>query len=483
MVDIKSFGALGDGIANDTNAFILAEGSNNPEILVSSGRYIVENIPLTKKYNGSGQIILDGIPKAKSFSEVKSLPLRGSNPSDYFGGSQQYTSSEEFLVSETVDRKSIVGPYYDYPLIQHFNRSTFKSGESGYDSTIARPTVPGTKYVFVTDITPFEVGQQIVIGAYLPNREINYITAVHPTGQIDLQYEIISQIGDYTHNTIAAVGLSSRTHTSIYQTEMDVLGERTGGDFIAHNTRISCGATHNPGRNHAFDRTTIGFMAGDAYAYTDGCYIAGTEHMYFDTATPAGIPQSGDIFVIDQVKSFIREVDTGNYGSVWLGTIYKSEGCKYANSTHVISGKWKRGLDTSLADFGVDGAAIALKSGHKIYWGCSSTPDIDGFTFWADRVGQIAMKGDNDGSDYWEVSVGGVPSLRARSSGIGVSGTITASGDILTTGNLRTIGAGSQIAVPTGGSVRLSGVSGGTYLTFDGNNIYIVKNGSVVASW
>lgn len=484
MLDIKSFGAVGDGIADDSNSFTLAENSQEQEIYISVGTYLITNINLSKRYYGPGQIVLNGIKLARKFSNVTELPTRGSSPSDYFGGEQSFTESEQFHIDSSVNRKSIDAPYYDYPLIQHFNRSTFESGESGYDAAISRPTVPGTNYVFVTDITPFKVGDEVIIGAYLPDGELNVLTGVYPTGQMDLLYPIQHQHGSYTENTIASVALSKRTHTSIYQTEMDVLGDRTGGDFIAHSTRIACGATHNPGRNHAFDRTTIGFVGGDAVAYEDGIYIAGTEYMYYDTATPGGVQKSGDIFVVDQVRSFTREKDTGNYGCVWLGTLYKSEGSKYANSTHVISGKWKRGLDTSLADFGQDNAAVAFGKGHKVYWNCQSNPDLDGFKFWSDQLGGISMKGDNDGvSDFWEINVNGNPAIRARNSGVAVSGSITASTAIMAADSLSAIGSGSQISVPVGGSIRLSGLNGGTYLTFDGSKVYLVKNGAAVASW
>jgi hypothetical protein len=57
----EDFGALGDGKADDSNAFSLAESSAFPVIELTRGRvYVVNGLTLKKAYIGSGQILLNG---------------------------------------------------------------------------------------------------------------------------------------------------------------------------------------------------------------------------------------------------------------------------------------------------------------------------------------------------------------------------------------------------------------------------------------
>lgn len=412
-----------------------------------------------------------------NITSVNALPARGTNPADYFGGDLSHVQPEQFTISPSVNRTALDTPYYDYPLIQHFNRSTFKSGHSGYDADIIGGGAAGSNMVTVNDATPFTVGQAVVISPYTAQSENNVVTGINAgTGVLTLQNNLT-----FTHPAtgIHSVSAGARTHTSVYQTEVSVEGSRTGGDFIAQSLRIAANPTHNAGRDHAFDRTTIGFLGGDAFALTDGVYIAGTEFHYYDK----GNGPAARAFVIDQTRSFIRENDTPGFGCVWLGSLYKSEGSKACNSTHVISGKWKRGIDTALADFGTDQAAGALKTGHRIYWGCLSTPDLDGFAFWADTLGGIFIRGDNDGTDFWEVNVGGSAALRVRSTGVAVGGSLTTSGNIITGGDVEISKPQGQLTVPMNGSIRLNGMAGDTYLTYNGTSVMLVKSGTVVASW
>lgn len=470
IVSIVDFGATDGEFVDSSAAFIAAEASTVNEIYIPQGIWNAQSTALTKKYYGHGKILQDGVYIGGDYSRIATLPARGSHPADFYGGDTSHVNPEQFIIDSTVNRESLTTPYYDYPLIQHFNRATFKSGHSGYDSALSQATIIGTNYCKVIDALPFSVGMEVVIGSYLPNAEIKTITAINiGTGTITFDSNFASVIGSNTENNIASVSRSRRTHTSINQTEMDVLGAGVGGDFIAHSSRIACGSTHNIGRNHAFDRTTIGFSGGDAVAYKDGIYIAGHEFMYYDAAAPTGAPESGNIFVIDTVRSFYRTRDDGTFGCVWLGTLYKSEGSLPANAAHVVSGKWKRALDTVLADLGATQAAVSMAANQRIYWGSQASYDVDGFRFWGDTLGTIYNTGYNDGaSNLWEVNVDGVPVLRARSTGVSVAGTLTSSASLI---------SGDNISINAGKKMLLNGSSGNTYLVADTLHIYAVING------
>jgi hypothetical protein len=450
--NLLSFGATVDA------AVSAAEASSLDEIYVPEGSYAT-TIATTKRYVGLGKLVQSGTAHAKTYSRVTELPAFGL----YFAGDDRFTAPEEFIIEASVDRTAIDTPYYYYPLIQHFNRSTFRSGHSGYDADITGGGTAGTNNLFVNDVTPFTVGDTVIVSPYTSVAETAVISAINvSTKLISFNFALVN-----THPStgIHALSLGKRTHTATYQTEFSVEGSRTGGDFIAHNMRIAANPTHNAGRDHCFDRTTIGFMGGDAFGLTDGVYIAGNEHHYYDKGTGT----AADIFVIDSTKSFIRENNTGARGAVWLGTLYKSEGTKYANAAHVITGKWLRGIDTALADLGTDQAALSHKFGHRHYWGSTANNDLDGFAFWGAALGTVFTTGNTDGTGvYWAVNAGGAQSLTARPTGVGVGGTLTVS-DVI-------IGA-KDISVPQGFKLRLNGSSGNTYLTFDGSNVYLITNG------
>lgn len=57
---ITSFGAVGDGVTNDSAAFSAAEASAENRFFLPDGLYIVSGVALTKFYWGNGKILLDG---------------------------------------------------------------------------------------------------------------------------------------------------------------------------------------------------------------------------------------------------------------------------------------------------------------------------------------------------------------------------------------------------------------------------------------
>lgn len=415
---------------------------------------------MTKEYYGPGVLVWNGVTRGRRFNQLTTKPAFSVTPNLYYGGDMRHVQPEEWVMEASVNRTSLSEPYYYYPMIQHFNRSTFRSGHSGYDARITSTTAPGATTITVNDTSPFAVGMDVMIDPYSPTLEYAQIIGINPgTGELTFVHPLTYA---HTNTGFSAVTTGARTNTSIYQTEFSVEGNRTGGDFIGHVQRIAANPTHNTGRDHAFDRTTIGYMAGDAFGLTDGVYIAGYEHHYYDK----GNSDAADIFVIDSTKSFIRENSTGARGCVWLGTLYKSEGSKYCNAAHVVTGKWLRGLDTVLADLGTDRAAINMASGQRIYFGSTSNPDVDGFRFWGDTLGLQYITGDTDGNGrFLEMNVEGVPALRARSTGISVGGTATTTGDILPGGHIR-LTQGKRIYFGTD-----------TYLIFDGSAVYLVTNG------
>lgn len=67
IASLKDFGAVGDGVTNDTAAVAAAEASTFPRIYVPAGRYLTTYTPfqaLNKVYEGPGQLIVGGYGSA-----------------------------------------------------------------------------------------------------------------------------------------------------------------------------------------------------------------------------------------------------------------------------------------------------------------------------------------------------------------------------------------------------------------------------------
>lgn len=60
VVNVKDFGAVGDGVTDDTAAFTAIEALSAPEVFLPAGSYVVAGLALKKRYSGPGAIVLDG---------------------------------------------------------------------------------------------------------------------------------------------------------------------------------------------------------------------------------------------------------------------------------------------------------------------------------------------------------------------------------------------------------------------------------------
>lgn len=58
---ITFWGAVGDGVTNDTAAFVAAEAAGVNDIYLPDGNFVVNNIALNKRYSGPGVIVRSGI--------------------------------------------------------------------------------------------------------------------------------------------------------------------------------------------------------------------------------------------------------------------------------------------------------------------------------------------------------------------------------------------------------------------------------------
>jgi hypothetical protein len=80
-VNVRDYGAVGDGVTDDTVALAAADGSANTDLQVPQGVYVTTDVAtdLEKNYEGQGQLETDGNKRGKFFSAVKSAPSSEGN--------------------------------------------------------------------------------------------------------------------------------------------------------------------------------------------------------------------------------------------------------------------------------------------------------------------------------------------------------------------------------------------------------------------
>ena len=70
-VSVKDFGALGDGVTNETSIFTTIENLSQTFIYLPTGTYVVTGITLDKTYYGPGIIKLDGTNRPQTLSNAR----------------------------------------------------------------------------------------------------------------------------------------------------------------------------------------------------------------------------------------------------------------------------------------------------------------------------------------------------------------------------------------------------------------------------
>lgn len=70
VVSVKDFGAVGDGVTDDSSAFTLAEAADEDYIFIPEGTYIVSGVTLNNTYYGPGVIELNSVVQDVWFDEL-----------------------------------------------------------------------------------------------------------------------------------------------------------------------------------------------------------------------------------------------------------------------------------------------------------------------------------------------------------------------------------------------------------------------------
>jgi len=401
------FGAVGNGISNDTFAFTAAEASTDTKIWLEEGTYnVITGSPLLKTYLGQGKILLNGNIVGQTYGNINVLTPNVSSPAAYGEGDITHIFKENWVIEGV--RENLQQYYFESRTTPHFAEMTNNTGHSGGSAKIMAAMLSGA-----TTCTINAAGTEIVPGAVV--QIVGGPGGGGTPGDILTILSVVGTTVTFTSGTTQSYPASSTGHYYLTTANRTMnpyqyvgLDHRGGGDAYAHVARVNVyNDNQQPGQTHFFTTATGSMYGGDMTGCTAGVYLTGMEQQYTDN-TFGGIK---NIAVISNVQSFNRNIDNGTYGCIWNGTLFKSEGTVYCNSAHVIQGKWKRGIDTVLGDFGTDQMAILMKADQKIGFNGFTTADSDGYSLWG-SVSSTTHIGLNSSLGAMEHVVNGTSVLR-----------------------------------------------------------------------
>lgn len=366
---ILDFDGVGDNATDNAQAFLNAEASSYERVYLPEGTYYAGGLgsfQLTKFYYGPGTIRLDGPGFTPGrFTQIMASPTKGTgtDANYYFSGDTSRVDPEYFILGSSNQniRQSLTEEYFESTTTPHFEYFVNYSGGSGGDArmTVAAPlgaetvTVAGTGGLATGDTIGFN---NVSTGLQVHTATITGLTATTVT---------------FTPGLPIALGISStlvkgtRTMQQFRFTQLNHLGQ---GDAYCQTYRVTSSYVPLSGQDHFFYTSTAGVIGGDITHGTDGCYSTTFEFRAVDSGK--------DVAHISYVQSLSRDfAGPSNYGAVWLGTFFKSEGSQYCEAAHVVSGKWKRGLDTVLMVPDTDKAVVNLAADQRVYLNSSATGD------------------------------------------------------------------------------------------------------------
>jgi hypothetical protein len=403
---LDTFGTIDSGgvntSANDA-AFTAAEASSYSSIYIPDGLYAttLPHSSLTKAYVGRGVILQGGEALPAKFSWMVSKPSTWATQgaAGWFRGDQRFTDGGEYHVLGTGVREyDLTSRYFESNCIPHHAWMDINSGNSGLNAHLQSAASTGSKTLTLTGNAPSAwIGKQIAFISGLDGSQLQTTTVTGVSSNTITINDFPAS--NYAAGTALATG--KRTWNGHTYVKINHAG---GGDGYGHIVRIQNNYQPKASETHIFETATSGQYGGDHYFGYSGTYGTGWENAAHDNGN--------DVAYIAQVDTFVRDNDTGARAAVWYGTLFKSEGSKPADTAHVVSGKWRIGLDTSFADlsnFSSPGdnfnAAITMALGQRIVFNQSrTTTGRGGSTLYSNGFagvkGDMFLESGNDGSDY-----------------------------------------------------------------------------------
>lgn len=181
------------------------------------------------------------------------------------------------------------------------------------------------------------------------------------------------------------------------------------GDLVARNF-FGVGYSTRSGATHWLSCPAVVVENGNLGVEPGtGCvYLNHSEYVYSDN--------NNDANVVDRVRNYHRENDTGALNQVWIHDRPQSVGPKRINAFYSPSGPSRNGIDFGCADL-LGGAAVVLAANQRIYYDAVATADALGVKMYSQNVGQVFTEYDGPDS-RWKLVVHNQPVIAASDSDI-----------------------------------------------------------------
>jgi len=409
-----SLGGVGNGDpanpaagTNNAAAFATAVANGSSRIWINDGTFrTTGGTGLQKYFDGSGKIFNspsgEVLPGRYTYLVTPPTQYPTQGIGGWFAGQTDFIEAETFVIGAAC-RTSITDRYFEATTIPHNRWFISYGGSSSVIARLASGISSGAGTATLNSVDGLSVGNVIGFSTAADTGFLDTVTI----DTIDTGTKVITFHPNVANAylTGAVVALARRTNNPFRYLKAT---NYAAGDFGSDLSRVIQQYTALAGQTHFFDTSTVYQYGGDInfQGTSSGTYATGWESQYNDNGNDAA--------VIAQVDTFTRTNDTGARSVIWFGTYFNSAGSKPSDAAHVITGKWRVGIDTVRADLTTwisasDGynAAISTALGHR--WIMNSTANAAGRggsgglypTLWGNTPGDMFIESGNDGtSDF-----------------------------------------------------------------------------------
>lgn len=506
FVDV--FGGNGDGSTSNDTAFTNAEASSYDRIWLPEGNYWTTkaNSFFNKWYEGPGKILISsGAGVVPGKRNLAALPSFGTITTEYGESGDTDFTDIRYEYIRTGTRESISraidltanGPYFQAGACGTFVRFFSLSGSSGTNAhlvaaanaTATTADLNSADGLSIGNVIGFQLSDNAVPGDVVTITNISIgggtggsdritftpaLTNTYPFAGSD--WAVPQYVSGYA--TSSQVSKGRRTNNVHYFATLDATA---GGDHYLFLGRVGNSYVPKAGQTDFFDTATVAFIGGDMSFSASGQY---------GTPWEFGVSDFGHDVAVINVSTYARTNDTGARRVTWIHDLPKSEGSKPIDVFYAPAGPARVGLDLTLADFSSEGQrAIQMKTGQRLYFDASATgaSGTRARGFWGNVQGDTYLTHSTDSTEVLDVYVGGTRTFRFRPAAISTPNAMSIGSTLGVTSHITSTSGyvyGAQgCRVPTGSAFYLDGVGNGTYLTFNGSTITLVKNGATVATW
>lgn len=465
FANLEDYGGVGDGATNNASAFAAA-ASAAKRVWLEGDYYTTGNTAGHKGTWGPGRIKFGSVWRPARYLYLTAEPTAGvgGGLGYFFSGDISNIDAEHFIVGVAggTMRIGLNQPYFQSTTTPHFQVFQNASGYSGMTAKTTAGITTGATSVTVNvsfgGANELTNGTAIAFASTVDGGAIHTATVSGLSGSTLTFSPAVPAATTIPSGTFIYIG--KRTMNPLYHQEIT---HRGGGDCYAIVSRMEVNYPPTAGQGHVFYTATGGLYGGDLVASTSGVYLTGIEMQLGDAGNDAA--------AIGIVLSYDRNNAGGARGAFWSGIYMQSTGLHPINNGIVLLGKYTIGLDLVVnTDFGTNKAAIALKTGDRIYFNNRATPRGD-FTTVGDTFDStpVYIDGGNDGQFFWRAMVG-TTHLRLRGGGVNTNGSMTVGGSI---------GAGTDISLGYGGTLAF-GAGSGNYIQLDASSFRVYRSGILV---